>query len=133
MSDEKPWSVSTDEERWTDAERYATEADAIADGPAELGLDDGDVFYVGRIVPFVPSVDPEFVIDQAACEACDEIDPDIIGDWPGIKSDAAIVELGNSLTHVFRQWLERHKASTIYGVDDVSRHVYEADAAGAER
>lgn len=80
------WLSSTDEERWSNYEEYATRADAIKDAPAALGLESGQRFWTGVKKPtssdglVTPGMATDFS-ERLSENVCQDVEPDFCEDW----------------------------------------------------
>ncbi len=129
MDDTTPeFSWSTDEERFTG--RHPTRAAALAEARAEEP--DARTVWVGENFPWAPSIDGERAAErdaEAAGDECGEFAEDYAPDRAGA---AALDELGDALTAVYREWLRKHALwPRFWMVGKVEKHEYAAEAAVA--
>lgn len=85
---------------------WDTKEAAIAAAAGELGLSPGATFRVGRYVEYqLPQVYADHVIDQAVCEADDEVgeSADL---WLSHVPKEQEEKLTERLTKVFHDWIE---------------------------
>ena len=135
------WIGSTDEERWSSREEYDTKDEAIAEYPEEAGLDEGQPFYVGRVVPAVMLL-PEMVLyaididsiverlQETAYEAVGEV----AEDWNPVKDPAEAQNLRHVLTRALETWFaaKAERLPKFFQIQDVTDHIAPDDVAPPE-
>jgi hypothetical protein len=121
------WHWTTDEGRY-DSCAFPSREDAIAEAREYLDPEDG--FWTGRAVQFTAA---DFMICPiVTLETCGEEAAEIVGevakDWPtalGYRSkqeSPAVKELGDALSKVLQDWLDKHDPPTFFRVEDVQEH-----------
>lgn len=84
---------------------WDTKDEAVAAAAGEFGLSPGAKFRVGRYVEYqLPQVYADHVIDQAVCEADDEVG-DAADDWLSHVPKEEEEKLTDRLTKVFHDWI----------------------------
>jgi hypothetical protein len=104
MSQDGRWTYNILEEGNWNNDDFETREEAIKHG-REAALSEGnDCFFVGQIVPFIPSIDAYAVLDgisENACEECGESGEDYL--TCVAKED--IEKLKEQLNKVLNKWL----------------------------
>jgi len=115
--------ASTSEEFFT--EEYESREDAIKNYPREDVLAEGETFFVGEMVPFVPRVNGLAVLEalqEQALEDCGENAENFLDE---VSKDDMVL-LGQRLDEVIKQWLfETKNEPHFFGVKHITEHVYE--------
>jgi hypothetical protein len=102
MSEKWTYNVF-DDDNWSNDD-YETKEEAIKHGREAAPGEGNDCFFVGQIVPFVPSVDAYAVLDgisEKACEECGESGHDYLTCVK--KKD--VEKLEAQLNKVLNKWL----------------------------
>jgi hypothetical protein len=94
------------EEHWSCNEEFDTREEAIEAGK-EAALDDGEItsFYIGRIVDFIPHVNPYRIIDdlvEDTGEECGEVSDSFLD----TVTKEQILRLGEMLDKTLNEWLD---------------------------
>lgn len=121
MKATKKWAYSLNNEYYN-SPFYDSFDKALVDGIKD-GKEDGyNYVYVGRVMEFVPSIDPDSVIEELQQKAYDEageVSLDYLEDIP-LKDR---LKLGEMLTETFKQWAkDTNNEPTFYTVEEVSEH-----------
>jgi hypothetical protein len=117
------WLASTDEERWSSAATWPTREAAIAGAPAELDVEPGCGFWVGRKAEVTTSGRDwsDDIIEALGMDAYDQAG-EASEDWP-CATRAAEDELTEKVQEVIDAWLDRHGLRpTFFKLDDVEEH-----------
>ena len=116
------WAVSRDGEIYHGDYASRDEAiEAVREGD-ELDVAPGQTFYVGRAVPWIPTIHGSFVADRLADDTCDDVPADVVGNWPNLSRQDED-SLGADLTAALHEWLrERGKWPTFFTVTDITEH-----------
>lgn len=105
--EEEIWKVSLDEEHWSHPTEFPSKEAAIAAAPAELDLEPGDYFWVGRKAsPAVILFDGSHVLENMAEQMYDsEEGGEYSEDWLAHVPKEATQELEEALNKVWEKWL----------------------------
>lgn len=115
------WYATKDEENWNDLHGFETEAQAVAEAPAWLGLGPGQKFWVGQATKPPMPLDAANIHAWLESAAGDDGCPDDI--LPYEISEDASRELNELLT----AWSEKHDVKPLWvGFEDVSAHTVPA-------
>lgn len=104
------WIVSDSEEHWSSSATFESKAAAIAAAGAELDLEPGQKFWVGRKAsPRLSGRDwADEICEGLALDASDDTgDSDIVGDWPRPTKEQR-AELNAEIDKAIAAWFERH-------------------------
>jgi hypothetical protein len=104
MSRDGKWTYNdVDDGIWSNDD-FETEEEAVKYGREATLDEENDCFYIGQIVPFVPSVDAAMIIDSISENACEECGESADGYLDYVdKKD--IAKLAVRLNEVLDKWL----------------------------
>jgi hypothetical protein len=101
-NDKAIWCYSTDEEYFHDhTNAEVTRDEAIAEAIDELGLEDGDSFYLGkqRTIDAAEYLDAERILEEVSDRIYDEAG-EISEGWPDVSAED-VADLSNRLMDAF--------------------------------
>lgn len=126
MKETKHWAYSFDNEYYN-SPLYVRFDDALKNGILDAKESDYEKVYVGRVMEFVPSIDPDLVIEELQQKAYDEageVSLDYLEHIP-LKDR---LKLGEMLTETFKQWAKDTKNEpSFFTVEEVSEHIVEVN------
>jgi hypothetical protein len=113
--------ASTDEESFS-SDNYDTREEAVLCFPEEMGLEEGELFFVAEKREFIPTVDGDRVIENAYEEACENVGEVADGWLDGVKKGDREL-LTDMLTGAFNRWLrETNNFPHFYACENVTEH-----------
>lgn len=121
MSKKYTWNINNDDEIWGNGV-FDTEGECIKDYLKNYaGESPQESIFIGKVVPFIVSVDGGSVIDQLEENAMDECGECSEGWEPSCgKTIDDWNELDKKLTDVIIDWLKKHNdMPTFYKITDV--------------
>lgn len=113
------WLVSRNEEQWSQGEAHVTRESAIAAAVAELDLEPGDYFWVGRVADVEVQVDAADVVELIGDRVYEQVG-DASDSWrPRVTPEASA-----EFDALIEAWLRKHglhPADSCFSVEDVER------------
>ena len=119
------WLVSSDEERWTLGEEFASQAEAVAGAAEELELGPGDRFWAGRkaeveVRELVRGLGDDAL--QCLSEQSYEAAGEASEDWPSPSKEEE-ADLQAVLAEAVASWVSRHCLTpSFFRLVDVDEH-----------